>query len=136
MTKQILTLDGANSTVTAALAHAKNLGLQEVIAVHDDSEILMALASTDGARVTSVNFAFGQGLHVHAAPGGDAGSCTHILPALRPRWSFLKQPPLTLLGGGGPIMVNGRLVSSIGASGGSLAQDIEVAHAGLTAIQD
>src|SRR5947209_4967630 len=57
MTKQTITLDGANAIVTAALAHAKDLGLQEVIAVYDDSEILKALVSIDGARVTSVTFA-------------------------------------------------------------------------------
>jgi uncharacterized protein GlcG (DUF336 family) len=49
--------------------------------------------------------------------------------------SFLKQPRLTLLGGGIPIVVNGQVVGGIGASGGTLPQDIEVADAGLAAIQ-
>jgi uncharacterized protein GlcG (DUF336 family) len=49
--------------------------------------------------------------------------------------SFLKQGQLTLLGGGIPILVNGQVVGGVGASGGTIAQDIEVANAGLAAIQ-
>jgi uncharacterized protein GlcG (DUF336 family) len=49
--------------------------------------------------------------------------------------SFLKQPRLTLLGGGLPIIVNGQVVGGIGASGGTIAQDIEVADAGLAAFR-
>ena len=49
--------------------------------------------------------------------------------------SFLKQPQLTLLGGGLPIIVNGQVVGGIGSSGGTIAQDTEIATAGLAAIQ-
>ena len=49
--------------------------------------------------------------------------------------SFLKQPQTTLLGGGMPIVVGGQIAGGIGSSGGTIAQDIEVANAGLAAIQ-
>jgi uncharacterized protein GlcG (DUF336 family) len=136
MTKQALTLDGANAMVTAALAHAKSLGLQEVIAIYDDSEILKALVSMDGARVTSVNFALDKAYTSarRQAATQDLADTFASAPASTLQ-SFLKQPRLTLLGGGIPIMVNGQVVGGIGASGGSIPQDIEVANAGLAVIQ-
>jgi uncharacterized protein GlcG (DUF336 family) len=136
MTKQAITLDGANAMVTAALAHAKELGLQEVIAIYDDGEILKALMSMDGARVTSVNFALDKAYTSarRQAATQDLADTFASAPAVTLQ-SFLKQPRLTLLGGGIPIVVNGQVVGGIGASGGSIAQDIEVANAGLAAIQ-
>jgi glc operon protein GlcG len=136
MTKQTITLDGANAIVTAALAHAKVLGIQEVIAIYDDSEILKALVSMDGARVTSVNFALDKAYTSarRQAATQDLADTFASAPTVTMQ-SFLKQPRLTLLGGGIPIMVNGQVVGGIGASGGTIAQDIEVADAGLAAIQ-
>ena len=136
MTKQSLTLDGANVMVTAALAHAKDLGLQEVIAIYDDGEILKALVSMDGARVTSVNFALDKAYTSarRQAATQDLADTFASAPAVTIQ-SFLKQPRLTLLGGGIPIVVNGQVVGGIGASGGTIAQDIEIANAGLAGIQ-
>jgi uncharacterized protein GlcG (DUF336 family) len=136
MAKQAITLDGANAMTTAALAHAKELGLQEVIAIYDESEILKSLVSMDGARMTSVNFALDKAYTAarRQAATQDLADSFASAPAVTVQ-SFLKQPRLTLLGGGMPIMVNGQVVGGIGASGGTIAQDIEVANAGLAAIQ-
>ena len=136
MPKQAITLDGANAVTTAALAHAKELGLQEVIAIYDESEILKSLVSMDGARLTSVNFALDKAYTSarRQAATQDLADTFASAPAATMQ-SFLKQPRLTLLGGGIPIVVNGQVVGGIGASGGSIAQDIEVANAGLAAIQ-
>jgi uncharacterized protein GlcG (DUF336 family) len=49
--------------------------------------------------------------------------------------SFLKQPQITMLGGGLPIIVNDQVVGGIGSSGGTIPQDTEVTTAGLAAIQ-
>jgi uncharacterized protein GlcG (DUF336 family) len=136
MTRQTLTSDGANLMVAAAAAHARELGLAEVIAVYDESEILKALVSLDGARVTSVNFALDKAYTAarRQAATQDLADALAAGPAVTMQ-SFLKQPRLTLLGGGLPIVVNGQGVGGIGASGGSIPQDIEVANAGLAAIQ-
>src|SRR5262249_56014253 len=42
--------------------------------------------------------------------------------------------PLLLAGGGLPLVMKGELLGGVGASGGTEAQDIECARAGLTAI--
>jgi len=135
MTRQTITLDGANAMIAAALAHARDLGLQEVIAIYDESEILKALVSMDGARVTSVNFALDKAYTSarRQAATQDLADTFAAAPAVTLH-SFLKQPRLTLLGGGLPISINGQVVGGIGASGGTIAQDIEVANAGLAAM--
>ena len=135
MTRQTITLDGANAMISAALAHAKDLGLQEVIAIYDDSEILKALVSMDGARITSVNFALDKAYTSarRQAATQDLADTFAAAPAVSLH-SFLKQPRMTLLSGGLPIIVNGQVVGGIGASGGTIAQDIEVANAGLAAM--
>jgi glc operon protein GlcG len=136
MTRPSITLDGANAIITAALARAKDLGLQEVIAIYDDSEILKAVVGMDGARVTSVNFALDKAYTAarRQAATQDLADTFASAPAVTLH-SFLKQPRMTLLGGGIPITINGQVVGGVGASGGSIAQDIEVATAGLAAIQ-
>jgi len=134
MTKQTITLDGANAMTTAALARAKELGLAEVIAVYDEAEILKALVSMDGARITSVNFALDKAWTSarRQAATQDLFDTFSAAPPVMMQ-SFLKQPRLTLLGGGLPITVNGQVIGGIGASGGTIPQDIEVANAGLAA---
>jgi uncharacterized protein GlcG (DUF336 family) len=90
----------------------------------------------DGARITSVNFALDKAYTAarRQAATQDLADSFASAPAVTVQ-SFLKQPRLTLLGGGMPIMVDGQVVGGIGASGGTIAQDIEVANAGLAAIQ-
>jgi uncharacterized protein GlcG (DUF336 family) len=136
MTKQSITLEGANAMVSAAQAKAKDLGLSEVIAVYDESEVLKALVSMDGARITSVNFALDKAwtsARRQAATQDLADNFASAPPSML--LSFLKQPRLTLLGGGLPIVVNGQVIGGIGASGGTIAQDIEVVNAGMAAFQ-
>jgi len=112
------------------------MGVLEVIAVYDSTGILKSLATLDGARVTSVTFAMDKAWTSarREAATQDLADALASQPAINLP-SFLKQPQLTLLGGGVPIVVNGQVVGGVGASGGSIAQDIEVANAGLAAIQ-
>jgi uncharacterized protein GlcG (DUF336 family) len=135
-TKQIITLDGANAIVSAAVLHAKTMGVLEVIAVYDSTSVLKSLASVDGARVTSVDFALEKAWTAarREAATQDLADALASQPAVNTP-SFLKQPQVTLLGGGIPIVVDSQVVGGIGASGGSIPQDIEIANAGLAALQ-
>jgi uncharacterized protein GlcG (DUF336 family) len=119
---------GANAIVSAALAHARELGIPEAIAVYDESDVLKALVSMDGARVTSVNVALDKAYTAARRQAATQDLADAMASAPEVTWhSFLKQPRLTLLGGGIPIVVNGQVVGGTGASGGSIAQAIEVA---------
>jgi len=136
MTKPTLTLEGANAAVSSALVRARELGVPEVIAIYDDGAILRAVVSLDGARETSVNFALDKAYTAarRQAATQDLADSFASAPAVTVQ-SFLKQPRLTLLGGGIPLMVVGQVVGGIGASGGTIAQDIDIANAGLAAFE-
>ena len=97
---------------------------------------LKALVTMDSARFTSVNFALDKAytaVRREAATQdlADAFASTPQSSLL----SFLKQPRLTLLGGGVPVIVDGQVVGGIGSSGGTIPQDIEVTNAGFAAFQ-
>jgi uncharacterized protein GlcG (DUF336 family) len=135
-TKQSVTLETANAAVAAGIAKSKDLGILSTVAVYDEGGTLKALATMDGARYTGVQFAMDKAWTAarRLAPTQDLADGMAAGPEMN--WhSFLKQPQTTLLGGGMPILVGGQVAGGIGSSGGTIAQDIEVANAGLAAMQ-
>ena len=135
-TKQTLTLEAANTAVAASLAKSRELGVLSVVAVYDEGGTLKALATMDGARFTGVQFAMDKAWTSarRQAKTQDLADANAMQPETF--WhSFLKQPQITLLGGGLPIVVDGQVVGGIGSSGGTIPQDTEVVTAGLAAIQ-
>jgi glc operon protein GlcG len=136
MPKQSITLGAAKTMIDAAVAHAETLGLPEVIVVDDESGTVKAAVAMDGALLTSVNFAHDKAYTsaVRRVATQDLAERFASLPAFMLE-SFMKQPRLTMLGGGIPIVVSGQVVGSIGTSGGTIPQDIEVAEAGMAAVR-
>jgi uncharacterized protein GlcG (DUF336 family) len=134
--KQTLTLEAANTAVAASLEKSKELGVLSVVAVYDEGGTLKALATMDGARFTGVSFAMDKAWTAARRQAATQDLADANATAPETGWhSFLKQPQLTLLGGGLPIIVNGQVVGGIGSSGGTIPQDTEIANAGLSAIQ-
>jgi uncharacterized protein GlcG (DUF336 family) len=135
-TKQTLTLEAANMAVAASIAKSSELGVLSVVAVYDEGGTLKALAAMDGARFTSVQFALDKAWTSarRQAKTQDLSDANSMQPETFWR-SFLKQPQMTLLGGGLPIIVDGQVVGGIGSSGGTIPQDTDVTTAGLEAIQ-
>jgi uncharacterized protein GlcG (DUF336 family) len=103
--------------------------------VVDDSGVLKAFSRMDGAALLSVQVA--QDKAYTAVGFGIPTDGWH---------DFIKDdPPLALgapsgidrlvvFGGGYPISIGGKLVGGIGVSGGHYSQDMDVAQAGLSAI--
>ena len=126
----------AQRVVAAAEAKADEMGHPFVIAVVDESGVLKAFSRMDGAALLSVQIAQDK---AYTAIG--FGLPTH-------GWhDFIKDdPPLALgapsgidrlvvFGGGYPITIGGKIVGGIGVSGGHYTQDMEVAEAGLSAVE-
>jgi uncharacterized protein GlcG (DUF336 family) len=86
--------------------------------------------------LTAVNFAHDKAYTaaVRRAATQDLADRFATVPAFMLE-SFMKQARLTLLGGGIPVVVSGQVVGSIGTSGGTIPQDIEVAEAGMAAFK-
>ena len=133
--KQSLTLSAANAAVAASLAKSSELGVLSVVAVYDEGGVLKALATMDRARFTSVQFAQDKAWTAarRQIATQDLADAYGMLPDVM--WqSLLKQPQVSLVGGGMPIVVDGQVVGGIGSSGGTIAQDTEIVAAGLAAI--
>jgi uncharacterized protein GlcG (DUF336 family) len=125
----------AQRMIAAAEAKAAELGVPMVIAVSDESGVLKAFSRMDGAALLSVQIA--QDKAYTAVGFGMPTDGWH---------DFIKDDPplaggavggidrLVIFGGGYPIKVGDRIVGAIGVSGGHYTQDMEVAQAGLAAI--
>jgi len=118
----------------AAWDKAKEIGVPEVIAVVDAAGDLKAFARMDGTFNTSIDLAMDKAFtaasfHAPTAQFGQAVGADATTMA-----SILKQPHITLLPGGVPLMSDQTVIGAIGCSGGSGDQDVECAEAGVAAL--
>ncbi|MCW2850228.1 MAG: hypothetical protein JWR90_4202 [Marmoricola sp.] len=122
-----ISLSEAQQLLTTAVAHAGELGAQVAVAIVDRGGRLVACARMDGTALMSMDIATGKaytaaGLNqptevwddAVAASPGFSGAITSI-------------PGFTPFGGGKPVVSGSHLTGAIGVSGGTLAQDIEIA---------
>jgi uncharacterized protein GlcG (DUF336 family) len=126
----------AHRMIAAAEEKAREMGHpMVVIAVCDESGVLKTFSRMDGAALLSVQVA--QDKAYTAIGFGMPTDGWH---------DFIKDDPplargavggierLVIFGGGYPIKVGDQVVRGIGVSGGHYSQDMEVAQAGLAAL--
>ena len=128
--KKTLSLATAKKMAAAAEAEAAKNNWTMVISVLDDGGNLLYLERMDGAQLGSIEVS--------------QGKARTALKFKRPSKAFQDlidkdQAHLITLGitgvqGGLPAMAEGKVVGSIGVSGGSSAQDEQCAQAGLNAL--
>lgn len=120
--------------LAGALAKATEIGVPSVVAIFDRAGTQLGFVRQEGALVVSNTFAPQKAYTAAAfgAPTADFAAMARSDPTLLA--SLMKVENVTLLGGGLPIIVDGVPIGGIGASGGSVEQDIEVATAGLAAL--
>jgi len=131
-----LTEEGAMTILHGALDKAQSLGLPASVAVVDDGGYLLAFGRSEEAELYSVAISqakarsaaltrFPSGKKSPSGTERDDHHAIAITLAAGPG-SFVTIP------GGFPIMVNGRCVGAVGASGAS-KNDIDIARAGIAA---
>ncbi len=126
-----ITSDAAHALIAAAAAASRDIGIKVTIAVTDAGGHLTALTRHDGAPFLSINVAIDK-----AWTATSFGLPTHVWADViaNPQVAQLAhQPRLVAVGGGVPIVVDGRVVGGIGISGGNAAQDREAAEIALKA---
>ena len=126
--------DIANQMIIAGVNKAKQLGLDMVIAVLDESAVLKAFYRMDGAALISVQLAQNKAYTAITHPWGLS---THEI------FEFIKEKPAALASipqipkyvmfdGGYPIKIDGHIIGALGVSGGRVEEDEQVARAALS----
>ena len=131
-----LTLALAERFVTAARAKAQENGWGMSFAVVDLAGHPVILTRMDTARWLNTRVAQSKALTsvTLRRPSADVGELTKNRPQLWESLVALVDQPLLPAGGGLPLIMKGELLGGVGVSGGTEAQDVECARAGLDAI--
>jgi uncharacterized protein GlcG (DUF336 family) len=130
-----INLDQAHNAIMAAAAEAKKHNWKMSISVVDPAGNLVAHATMDGTQYASIEIsqAKARTSALFRRPSGafQAAINTNGSPA---SLSLLALSRGAASEGGFPIVVDGKLIGAIGASGGIVTQDAVTAKAGLAAV--
>jgi glc operon protein GlcG len=132
-----LTLEGAQLVLVAAQARALEINVPMDIAVVDDGAHLLAFARMDGAKLSSVEIAIrkAQGAAIRRLPTAPARTGEEVNVVLSMGLALATQGRQIPVRGGIPLLVDGVCVGAIGVSNGSEDQDVDVAQAGVRALE-
>jgi len=131
-TKRALTLEIAKEISAAAEAEAVKNNWTMVIAIVDDGGRLMHLIRRDGTQYGSIEVAQDKARTAIAFRRPSKALEDAVASG---RNAILALNGATPIEGGIPIVVDGEMVGAIGVSGGSSAQDGQVAQAGASALE-
>ena len=132
-----LTLADAKTMVGGGEAHAAELAIPYSIAVVDRSGHLLHFSRAEGGAPGCVELAinkaftaamFGRSTDMLARLSQPSGELYGIQQALGGR--------AVVFGGGIPLLSEGAVIGAIGASAGSVEQDIDVAMTAISALRD
>lgn len=130
--KKVLTLEAARKMVAAAEAEAERKNLRGVVAVVDDGGWPILIERMDNSAYTA---------SVELAPGKARTAALFKKPsqALEDAINHGRIAAVTARGfiemqGGLPIVVDGQVIGGIGASFDTPEHDVEIARAGLAAL--
>ncbi|MFZ6780647.1 GlcG/HbpS family heme-binding protein [Undibacterium sp. Ji83W] len=127
-----ITRDAANALITAASAAARDIGIDVTIAVTDNAGHLKAFERADSAAFLTVDVAIDK-----AWTAASFGLPTHTWTTIISNdvvAQLAHRPRLVAVGGGCPIMENGKVIGGIGISGGNALQDQQAAEIALAAL--
>ena len=134
--KHSISYELAQKMVNAAVAKAREIGVNENVAILDDGGNLKAFSRMDGASMPTIEIALNK---AYTALFGvstlDFFNFIQGDPSLLAGIPTL--PRVAAWGGGFPIKVNGEVVGAIGVSGAPTVQnDIDCASAALALVTD
>jgi uncharacterized protein GlcG (DUF336 family) len=130
--KQILTMDEVRKIAAAAEAEATAHNWAVTISVVDDGGHLLWLQRLDGAAPISADIAPAK---AKTAALGRRETKIYEDMINNGRMSFITAPNLSgMLEGGVPVMVGGQCVGAVGVSGVKSSEDVQIAKAGIAAL--
>jgi uncharacterized protein GlcG (DUF336 family) len=132
-----LSLSDAKRMLEAAEAKATSFGVAYNIAVVDAGGALVAFSRQDGALIGSIELAIGKAITARIFDKRTADLATMAQPGA-PLYGIQQtnDGKVVIFGGGLPIMIGTAIVGAVGASAGTVEQDIAVAEAAAAAVGD
>jgi uncharacterized protein GlcG (DUF336 family) len=128
-----LTLEGARAVIDAGMRKAREIGVDQCIAVVDRSGALIAFVRMDAGRIGSIPIAWTKAVSAATRRRPTAEENAGDVP-LGIRLAVASNNTVTNIGGGLPIVVDGQVIGGVGVSSGTVDEDIVVAEAALTAL--
>lgn len=128
-----LSAAGARAIIEAAEAKAREIGVDQCIAVVDPGGALVAFSRMDAGRIASIDIAITKAVSAatrRRATADEGGGDV----ALGIRLAIASNNRITNIGGGLPIVVEGQTIGGVGVSSGTADEDTVVAQAGLAAL--
>jgi len=132
---QTLTLEDAKRMLSAAEAKAASLRIPYNIAIVDAGGHLLAFVRQDGALIGSIDLAIGKAVTARIFDKPTSLLAELAAPG-KPLYGIQEtnQGKVVIFGGGIPVTLDGSVVGAVGASAGTVEQDIEVASAAVAAL--
>jgi glc operon protein GlcG len=125
-----LTYAAAAIAIEAAVKKSREIGAPECIAVVDAASEVLAFARVEGAAVLAFQPAISKAATA-AALGMETGKIPFEFGA---GLAFASLGKIVNIGGGLPIVADGKVVGAIGVGSGTTEQDMAVAEAGRKAL--
>lgn len=133
--KQSITAAAAQRVLEAAHVKAAEIGVPMVIAICDESGVLKTYRRMDGAAQLSVEIAQDKAYTAISFSMPTHAWFDFIKDDAPLYQGIVNTPRLVVFGGGYPIKLGDDVIGGIGVSGGHYSQDMEVAEAGLAALE-
>jgi uncharacterized protein GlcG (DUF336 family) len=131
-----LTSHQAHAVMAGAESKAREMGLPVVIAVLDAGAHLKALERMDGAVLASIDIAMRKASTAVLFQANSEAIWEYCKPGAPAPGLELTNGGLAPFGGGIPLKgPDGEIIGALGVSGGTVAQDVEVARAGYSAFE-
>ena len=130
----MITLEEAQTIISAAERKAQQIGQPMNIAVMDAGRNLMAFHRMNGAWVASIDIAIDKAF-TSAGRGLTTREIGEMAQPGQPLFGIntTHGGRIVIFAGGIPLMRDGEVVGAIGVSGGTVDEDHEVAEAGVAA---
>ncbi|MBU3079354.1 GlcG/HbpS family heme-binding protein [Sphingomonas quercus] len=130
--RQTLTLDDARRLIAAGEAKALEIGVPYNLAVVDDGGNLIAHVRMDGAWLGSIDIAIHKAFTARAFDMSTE-DLAKMSQSGKPLFGIhaTNHERIVIFGGGAPVKAGDVVIGAVGASGGTVDQDIEVVEAAL-----
>ena len=131
-----ITSHQAQVIIDGAAAKALELGLPVIVAVLDAGTHLKAFRRMDGAVLASIDIAIRKARTAVLFQANSEAVWEYCKPGAAAPGLELTNGGLAPFGGGIPLRIrDGGIIGAVGVSGGTVAQDLEVAQAAVAAFE-